>query len=319
MTRDSIKVDMKKILDTCTGIKVFFIDDDNNELYDSDIESEGLDEFMIGFVNDLKNRFTDNKKLSIPNLSNADDRKNALYYFDFDQRIHEFNYLDKVNDMQANKIIGKYQVKSKGLSSIKAVVIRLKGNDGDVISFYQYIHRTALWTSGKGVFFTTHKTRVVKMTDDVLRLNNNFIFAKIGQSYLINNINAFEKELGFDKIIHAKAEQYCSSIESRGLVNNLEKFNKRLSNETHFARKFVKVFKNSAVIEQELSNEEIISFAMSKPFYENKLKLTEDGYQFDLNSIQRCSYFLQLLDDEFLKSELTGMNYIARAKDRAGS
>ncbi len=319
MTRDSIKVDMKKILDTCTGIKVFFIDDDNNELYDSDIESEGLDEFMVGFVNDLKDRFTDNEKLSILDLSNADDRKNALYYFDFDQRIHEFNYLDQVNDMQANKIIGKYQVKNKGLSSIKAVVIRLKGNDGDVISFYQYIHRTALWTSGKGVFFTTHRTRVVKMTDDVLRLNNNFIFAKIGQSYLINNINAFEKELGFDKIIHAKAEQYCSSIESRGLVNNLEKFNKRLSNETHFARKFVKVFKNSAVIEQELSNEEIISFAMSKPFYENKLKLTEDGNQFDLNSIQRCSYFLQLLDDEFLKSELTGMNYIARAKDRAGS
>ncbi|VXA78696.1 MULTISPECIES: anti-phage protein KwaB [Aeromonas] len=319
MTRDDIKFDMKKILDTCTGIKVFFIDDDNNELYDSDIESEGLDEFMIGFVNDLKNRFTDNEKLSIPNLSNADDRKNALYYFDFDVRIHEFNYLDKVNDMQANKIIGKYQVKSKGLSSIKAVVIRLKGNDGEVISFYQYIHRTALWTSGKGVFFTTHKTRVVKMTDDVLRLNNNFIFAKIGKSYLINNINAFEKELGFDKIIHAKAEQYCSSIESRGLVNNLEKFNKRLKNETHFARKFVKVFKNSAVIEQELSNEEIISFAMSKSFYENKLKLTEDGNQFDLNSIQRCSYFLQLLDDEFLKSELTGMNYIARAKDRAGS
>lgn len=172
---------------------------------------------------------------------------------------------------------------------------------------------------GERCIFTTHKTRVVKMTDDVLRLNNNFIFAKIGQSYLINNINAFEKELGFDKIIHAKAEQYCSSIESRGLVNNLEKFNKRLSNETHFARKFVKVFKNSAVIEQELSNEEIISFAMSKPFYENKLKLTEDGNQFDLNSIQRCSYFLQLLDDEFLKSELTGMNYIARAKDRAGS
>lgn len=319
MTRDDIKSDIKSILDTCTGIKVFFIDNDNDELYDSDIESDGLDEFMVGFVSDLKNRFTDNERFSIPNLSNADDRKNALYYFDFDEQIHEFKYLDKVNNMQANKIIGKYQVKSKGLSSIKAVVIRLKGNDGKVISFYQYIHRTALWTSGKGVFFTTHKTRVVKMTDDVLRLNHNFIFAKIGQSYLINNIKAFEKELGFDKIIHAKAAQYCSSIESRGLVDNLDKFNKRLKSETNFARKFVKVFKNSAVIEQELSNEEIISFAMSKSFYENKLKLTEDGNQFDLNSIQRCSYFLQLLDDEFLKSELTGMNYIARAKDRAGS
>lgn len=319
MTRDDIKSDLKSILDTCSGIKVFFIDDDNNELYDSDIESDGLDEFMVSFVSDLKNKFTDNEKFSIPNLSNADERKHALYYFDFDDQIHEFKYLDKVNEMQANKIIGKYQVRSKGLSSIKAVVIRLKGSDGKVISFYQYIHRTSLWTSGKGVFFTTHKTRVVKMTDDVLRLNNNFIFAKIGQNYLINNVRAFEKELGFDKIIHAKAAQYCTSIESRGLVENLEKFNKQINKEINFARKFVKVFKNSAVIEQNLSNEEIISFAMSKPFYEGKLKLTEDGSQFDLNSISRCSNFLQLLDDEFLKSELTGMNYIARAKDRASS
>ncbi len=317
MSTQKVKDEIKNITDSCIGIKIFFVDESNN-LFDSDVDNNMLDDFRIEFVKQLKTKYSENDNFTCPKLSNADDRGHALYVFDFDRFPIEFSHLDKVNTLKAHQNLPKYQVKSLGLSNLKGLVIRLKNQQGKVISFYQHMHNLSLVTPGRGVFLTTHKTRVVKLEHDVLRLGYNFIAAKMGNSYYVENVTALEKELGFDKFIHEKAIQNCSILKSLNIVENLEKFEGRIVNETMFARKFVKIFKNSAVIEQKLTNDQIIEFAMSKPFYKEKLKLTSNGDQFDLNSVLRCSAFLRLLDDEFLKSELTGQDYIARAKDRAG-
>ncbi|RZQ03712.1 DUF4868 domain-containing protein [Vibrio vulnificus] len=140
---------------------------------------------------------------------------------------------------------------------------------------------------------------------------------KVGDDYLIENVNVLEKEFGFDKIIHSKAVQYCTTIEDKAIVKDLTKFKVQMNNDTSFARKLVKVCKGSVVIEKEIANDTIIQFAMSKVYYKEKLKLTEDESQFDLGSINRCRHFLTLLDDEFVKSELTQQEYISKTKDRA--
>lgn len=307
---------IKEITDTCTGIKVFFIDN-ANKLLDSDVENEALDDFRNNFVENLKRKYSENESFTSPALSASDDRNHALFHFDFDEYPMEFTFLDQVNVLPANKTLDKYQVKGQGFSNLRGIVVRLKNQQGSVMSFYQHLHNLSLVTPGKGAFLTTHKTRVVALDHDVLRLGNKFVVAKLGDNYFVENINALEKELGFDKVIHAKAAQYSANLKAIDIVDNLEKFDERLKNETTFARKFVKIFKNSAVIEQNLTNQQIVDFAMSKSFYQEKLKLTEEGNKFDLNSQNRCAIFLRLLDDEFLKSELTGQDYIARAKDRA--
>ncbi|EJG1085698.1 DUF4868 domain-containing protein [Vibrio parahaemolyticus] len=318
MNNATAKSAIKAITDTCTGIKIFFVDSNNN-LFDSDVHNTVLDDFRDDFVANLRTKYVENENFTCPKLSLADDRSNALYHFDFDDddKPLEFGFLDTVNALPANQNLDKYQVRSQGLSNLRGVVVRLKNQQGQVMSFFQHLHNLSLVTPGKGAFLTTHQTRVVKLEHDVLRLGHKFVMAKVGDAYLIENVNALEKELGFDKVIHSKAAQYCTVLENKALVNDLKKFNERLENETTFARKFVKIFKGSAVIEQSLTNEKIIEFAMSKPFYKEKLKLTESEDQFDLNSQQRCATFLRLLDDEFLKSELTGQDYIAKAKDRA--
>lgn len=318
MNNTAAKNAIKAITDTCTGIKIFFVDSKNN-LLDSDVDNTVLDGFRNDFVSNLRTKYSENDNFTCPKLSLADDRGNALYHFDFEDDVKplEFSFLDTVNSLPADKNLAKYQVKSQGLSNLRGIVVRLKNQQGQVMSFFQHLHNLSLVTPGKGVFLTTHKTRVVKLEHDVLRLGHKFVMAKVNDTYLIENVNALEKELGFDKVIHSKAIQYCKVLQNKELVGDLKKFNERLENETTFARKFVKIFKGSAVIEQSLTNEKIIEFAMSKPFYKEKLKLTDSGKQLDLNSQQRCNIFLRLLDDEFLKSELTGQDYIAKAKDRA--
>lgn len=317
MKSNNIKKCIKEITDTCTGIKVFLVNN-GGEIFDSDIDNGVLDKFRKDFVDTLKTKYIDNDSFTSPYLSNSDSRKHALYQFDFEDNDKplEFEFLKSVNQLKANKKLDPYITKN-GFNDLKAIIVRLKNSSGKVISFYQHLHNLSLVTPEKGMFLTTHKTRVVKLEHDVLRLGFNFVFSYIDDIYLIENISAFEKELGFDKVIHAKATRLSEDLIDQNLVEDMDKFIERMNSETSFARKFVKVFTHSAVIEQDLKNEEIIKFAMSKQFYLDKLKLTDDGKQFKLTSDSRCSAFLTLLDDEFLKSELTGQDYIAKAKDRA--
>ncbi|TQP92320.1 DUF4868 domain-containing protein [Vibrio cholerae] len=102
------------------------------------------------------------------------------------------------------------------------------------------------------------------------------------------------------------------------MVEDMTKFNDRISKETGFARKLVKVYKNSAVIKGNIPNKDIVSFAMSKPYYSDSLRASDTGDSFKLDSIVKCKRFVELLDDDFLKSELTNRHYIARAKDLVG-
>ncbi|KAB1506944.1 DUF4868 domain-containing protein [Photobacterium damselae] len=318
MNTAQAKRKIKEITDCCTGIKLFFIDQ-SNTLFDSDIDCNDLDCFRNEFVSNLKSKYVENDDFSCPTLSNDDSRKNALFIYDFDLKDIplEFKLLDQVNNLPANKNFPIYQAKAKGLSNLKGIIIRLKNINGKVMSFYQYLHHSALYSSKKNCYLTTHKTRVVKLTHDVLRLNNKFIVAKLDSEYFIESPKLLENELGFDEILKAKAQTYYKDLHHMNLADDLEKFNGRIQAEVSFAKKFVKVFKNSAVIEQGLSTQEIIDFAMSKEIYTQKLKLTEDGTQFNLQSIARCKHFLTLLDDVFLKSELTGQDYIVKTKDRA--
>ncbi|WP_345853730.1 anti-phage protein KwaB [Shewanella algae] len=317
MNLNNVKRQLKQITDNCTGIKIFLLNNENL-IFDCDMENGTLDEFRKDFTLNLIDKYVNNEKFSSPKLSDSDDRKNALYQFDFDsnEQPHEFSFLKNANSIKANKRLKLYPAKN-GFNDLRGIIIRLKNSTGKVISFYQHIHNLSIVTPQKGLFLTTHKTRVIKLEHDVLRLGNNFVFACIDDLFLVENVNAFEKELGFDKVIHSKATAFAKDLQKTDLIEDMATFTQRMDSETSFAKKFVKVFKNSAVIEQGLPNKDIINFAMSKQYYSDRLRLNEDNNKFNLSSISRCNAFLTLLDDEFLKSELTGQDYIARAKDRA--
>lgn len=318
MNTTDAKAAIKEITDSCIGIKIYFVDK-SNQIYDSDVDDKLLADYRDDFVDALTRSYSNNENFTCPALSQEDGRNHALYHFDFDDedKPFEFSFLDTVNNLRADEPLDTYPARDAGLGKLRGYIIRLRNTDGKVMSFFQYIHHSYIATPGKTIFLTTHESRVVRLTHDVLRLGNRFVFAKIGDDYLIENVNVLEKEFGFDKIIHSKAVQYCATIEEKSIVNDLTKFKAQLNNDTSFARKLVKVCKGSAVIEKEIANDTIIKFAMSKVYYKEKLKLTEDESQFDLGSINRCRHFLTLLDDEFVKSELTQQEYISKAKDRA--
>ncbi|MGR5064681.1 anti-phage protein KwaB [Photobacterium sp. DNB22_13_2] len=305
-------------VDSCDGISVYFVDK-TNKIFNSDINSKLLADFRTSFCKDLRLKYTENDNFSLPKLSNYDERKNALYKYDFELKEMplQFKLTSDVLNLKATDQVPLYQVKNDKLDNIDAVIVLLTSSSKNKsVAFFQHVFPVSLLGPDKGVLnITTHKTRIVELEQDVLKLTTKFVFMQLGKHYLVENVNALESQLHFKKVIRTRAEKYSGEIETLGLVEDMTKFNDRISKEDSFARKLVKAYKNSAVIKEKISNEKIVNFATNNDYYSQYLKPSESGLSFKLDSIIKCKKFLELLDDDFLKSELTNRNYLARSKD----
>lgn len=315
MNKSNVRADIKDVVSNCTGIKVFFLDRFNNVL-DSDIDNTALQDYKAKYVDFIMKSYVENIAFDCIPLSQNDGRSNTLFHYDFTDRIDELDAIDEAHTLPANKNIDTYPVKHKGLKDVHAVIVRLKNTKGEAISFYNLVRSVNLFKHESRFMVTFSNNRVVPVSEDVIRLNTDFIFLRVKDYYLIKEPGKFEKDFAFDRILKAKAKDYVTDLKAMSLVDCCIKFESKLDNDSTFARKFVKVFKGSAVVESNLTNGELIQFAVNHPVFKEKLKLNATGDKFDLNSLARCDNFLKLLDEEFLMSELTKQNYHAKVKDR---
>lgn len=69
------------------------------------------------------------------------------------------------------------------------------------------------------------------------------------------------------------------------------------------------------VIQNNIANNELISFVTNNPKLKDNFKINDEKTKFILNTNKNCDFFLKLLDDDFLKSELTQEQYEALAKN----
>lgn len=167
----------------------------------------------------------------------------------------------------------------------------------------------------KGVLnITTHKTRLVELEQDVLKLNAKFVFMQCQYGYLIENVGVLETNLHFKKAINTRAKKYAKEILSMGLVEDATVILERIEKEPTYAKKLISAYKNSMVISQKIPSTDMIAFAQKKAYYSKYLKPSKNGKSFVIDGVTKSKRFLELLNDNFLISELTNTEYLARSK-----
>ena len=104
------------------------------------------------------------------------------------------------------------------------------------------------------------------------------------------------------------------AIEQLDLLDNIEVLRETLE-EPSFARKLSKVKRASPIFRLGITKEAIVEFTKKTPELAGKFKYNEDGTRIQLGTKQSKIAFIKLLNDAFLKSELTKQYYDASAKD----
>ncbi|EIA1621812.1 DUF4868 domain-containing protein [Vibrio parahaemolyticus] len=315
MTVDLFKNSVNAIVTDCIGIKMFFVDT-NASLKDSDIDNQALTRLKTSVTAKLKTSIVENDSLTLPLLSNADDRKNALYEFDFDDKPLEFDLLDQALAQRIN-VTTTYNIGNGTFDDISAIIIVLTGRNNETITLYKHQYTVSVLHAEQGALnLFKRNNRLSELDSNILKIDPNFVFLKLADKFYVENVKTLETYLGFHDVIKHTATECVDALANLDLIEDITSMKQRVdSDDMAFSRKLAKVARNSPVMGQ-VENSDIIDFARKHNYLSKMLKLNDDGSKFVLTTKKSQNHFIKLMSDDYLESELTKIQYDSLAKDK---
>ena len=307
------------ILEQTNGIELFFVLNKGGEKIiksvniadEQDKEDTSSEELLNGFENVVKSTFyTYDDSLEILKLSSADERKNGLYYYDLDELPDELKFMKKVWE---NPNFEKFNFQEDSLDEIDAFIM-LIGNAQNKMVLYKQQYSISLLRRDKYMFTPIlHENRLKKVQQDILRVDFNFQFCYVKGVFYISDIDRMEKICSFHNVIVNEAKKSIKLILEADILDNVEVLEDELDNVT-FARKLTRIYKDSKVLGK-ISKEVIVEFTKKHSYFKkNPLKSTDEN-KFILDTKKSKETFIKLMNDDFLKSELTNYEYESLAKN----
>lgn len=272
-----------------------------------DIEDEAMEDLKTQYLNSIKKNITEFADFSLTNISVVNERLNTTYYYDFDNVPKE---LEIMKNLIVEEDRPNFNFNQDELNEIIAFVF-LIGNEEHKVALYKKQYPISL-IKRDSVFLFKVSERFVKLDDDILKLNDSFDFIQIGNELVILNLNTLERYFAFDSVIRNKATEILGFIDAAGIVSNIEPL-ELLSRDLKFAKKLMRVKTDSPVLQ--LPFNKVREFIKSHPKLKKRIRFTVDESKISLDTKTSQELFLKLLDDDFLKSELTQILYESEIKD----
>lgn len=279
---------------------------------DDDTDNTSSD-LLKGFTEIIRNKFAVyNEDDEIMKLSSADERKNALYYYDLDELPMEMERLKGISEtLSAGEV---FNFKEDSLNQIIALIV-VVGNENHNLIMYKQQYPVNLLNRDRYMLTPIlHKNRLKRFDQDILRIDFNYQFFLWNDVVYISDIEKMEKICSFHNIVVNEARTSIQKIEEMNILDNIEVLNDELDNIT-FARKLTRIYKDSKVLGK-VSNQAIIEFSLRHHYFKNNpLKLTESKDKFILDTKRSKETFIKLMNDDLLTSQLTNSDYESLAKN----
>ncbi len=262
------------------------------------------------FLNSIESSIVNVEEQTIVRVSEADDRVNTLFEYDLDLP-ESLNYLE----VPLNDNVPIFSFQDDDLGDIEALLIEI-GTEENQITILKQLSPVEVFGRG-GYMLWKSNQQLEKFEDKVLRLTSKFNAVKVNDVFVFTDLKILERNHGFHEIIVREASMSIQMIDDLNLLNTTDGLKDLLSN-ISFARKVLKI-KNSPVIKNNIPNSTIIQFTKKHPALQRKMKYTEDGTQIILETKTSKEFFIKMLDDAYLTSELTQQFYESKAKNEVNN
>lgn len=291
------------------GAALYFVinQDGENIIRFADIENEAKNELKDRFLEYIEDKFINNEDLHYQNISEADDRKNVVYRYDIEERPESLNILDEI---LADGERDNFNFNQNNLDGLQGYLITI-GNEGNQIALYKKHHPVNLLRQDRFLLFPSNE-RLVKAENDFIALDRSFDFMMVDDNLIVLKLNTLERFFGFEDVIRNQAQNIIATIEANQLLEDIEQLNE-LAQSLATAKKIMKV-KNSPVLNVPVEN--VINFINNHQELTGRIGFNDDGTRVRLTTGVSKKLFLKLLNDDYLFSQLTELQYDTHAKDR---
>ena len=273
-----------------------------------DIKGDDLPALKKIFIDGINFFVIDKDDYSVLQLSAADERGKCFYEYDLEVP----DELKLLENVIGNDNLQNFNFNENNLASIKSLIVVL-ADDNNEVSLYKKLSAVEIIGRG-GHILKLANHRLERFEDQLLRITPKFQVVNVNGEIIITDLSSIEKSFGFHDVITREATVSLDVITQMRLVNNIETLQELVS-DVSFARKLTKVARNSPVIRHNIPNANIILFSKEHPFTKGRMRYSEDGTQFNLDTRVSKDLLIKILNDDLLTSELTKLYYDSLAKD----
>lgn len=315
MTITELRKILKDLYEDGIGAVAYFILNIENELCVRmvDIENKHLDDLKNCYLNAITNSImnTDDERvedLQLLQISVADERTNALYEFDLEEVPNELAFFNSISENGEQEV---FTSKNESLKNLYGYVIAIGTSEKKVLLFKKHYPISAFSPQKFFIFESNH--RFTKLDTTMIRLDPNFDMLYVENKIIVKKLDILEKYAGFHSIIQREATASVLAIADAEIVDNAEVLNDMI-HDVSFARKLTKTAKGSPVIGK-IPTIAIVNFVKNHPKLKDKIKFSQDETKLHLDTKESKKQLLKLLNDDYLRSELTQAYYDSLAKD----
>lgn len=318
MTIEEIKDKLSTLLGQPYTVQVYLVlkQDGNLVLRLADIEDEKtepeVDKLFLEYMTDT---VLNNNDLQVCELSTADERTNAIFHYDYTEYPEELEVFQSFDIKQATKEVEKFNFEQDNLSRLCGYIIYIGSMEDGVSLFKKHYPISLIKRDSFLLGAIKSKQRFELVTgDDIIRLNGAVQLFRINGEIFVIDIKVLERNMGFNQLIYKAADETVQAIEELAIIEDIQVL-RDSAEDIAFARKLSKVKKSSPIFKLNISKETIIEFTKTTHDLSGRFKYSEDGNEIRLDTKKSKDAFITLMNDAFLRSELTKQFYEAKAKD----
>ena len=307
MDIQSFKTKIKNIVDSATphGFRAFawLVKDGQDVLKNFVINDTLRDNLTRLFDAEIHSCYLSDG-VEIDSSRNIADNRSVLYEFTQSAEYRPFGIIE--NWQQVSDHYSK-----EDRNDLQGLLFRINLNDDD-IWIYQRAYSMTLVARSKSLLAIFDKNSTYALLDcDILKIDSRIDVLIMENRFYTKKINMLQKHFGFEEYIRREAAETIKHIDALGIVSNTAKIlefgdKEALTN----AKKLLKA-KNSPVLA--MKKQELLSKIQQHSRYKDQF-IIQDG-RIIINTQKDAANFIKMLNDDILRSELTGREYDSSTKN----
>lgn len=179
---------------------------------------------------------------------------------------------------------------------------------------YQHLYAVTIPNKAKKNWLSVQEAEVFKEIDTpMLPIAKKVNLLVIGNEIITKDISLMQRQFGFETFVRNSAAKVVGDINELGLITNVDKLIAYAErNQLTYAKKMMRI-RHSAVLK--LPAEDLLNKVSTLPRWSGKFVI--DGKHIVLNTYAHVESLIDLLDERYTRSDVTGEEYSTDVKQIA--
>lgn len=278
-----------------------------DEIQEADISEELARELQENFVNTINARFFNDDEFQVSNLSDAHELSNSVFYYDLEHFPEKLNVLQEFNAWQNYP---NFSFNNNDVENVKAILVTI-GNQNSHFTIFKHVYPVTIIRQDRIIGLIPFGNRFEKLNSSILQINTSIDFLYSRDSLIINSVKTLTNSYGYKEIIINQARERVLLIGELNLISNLDVLEAFITN-VKYAKRVLKINPHSPVLQ--LAKNRVIDFILNHPRLQNRIRIDEENEQIVLDTDISKIITIGILNDDYLKSNLTDLNYESEKK-----